>query len=640
MAGTKKSGPPPAAPPEAETVEYRPGFEQRPSLNDAQELPPPSAGAGTVDPGPCPITILGSQGNRYAFLTPRRAWRVVEARGFSAPAIADIFEGRIDWLWKRFPRRNSEGEVKGWSHNAAYEWLINESARRPQFDAAQDLRGLGVWFEEGDRDVADHCVIHCGDRLWVNLPEDQGGGYVEPGLYRGVVYPALRPGPRPADAPSTVQEARDLLDLFKSWSWLRPDIDPVLLIGWVAAALVCGALDWRPSLWITGDRSTGKSTLQNLIRRVIGPALLQLSNTTEAAVRGALSGSARPVELDEFEAEEVNTRRQQVVQLIRIGSTRSGGKIARGSADGGVVFFNIDAVFLCSSILRPPLPPQDLQRFTLLDLNELRTNPGATRKVKARSRLFSGIGPRLLRRIMDRWDDLQGALEMFGGAFVAAGHTTRAADQMGTLLALADIVLNDDAATADSVAAWVDLLGIERVNANVSDENDAAQCLRYLLTASLPAYNSGRHIIVARVIAQAIRDDSVTGDAQVLLMDYGLKIDVIRDLEKRTSEKCLAVALNHGGLARLFEGSRWGTSGGMVGPWSTSLRRLPGTPQGSKNVRIHGVQCKSVLIPVWALDLSVSSANDDEAAGEAAQAAGGDPMEIAPPTAGGAATAG
>jgi predicted ATPase len=33
------------------------------------------------------------------------------------------------------------------------------------------------------------------------------------------------------------------------------------VLGWIAAATIGGALDWRPSLWITGDLSTGKSTL-------------------------------------------------------------------------------------------------------------------------------------------------------------------------------------------------------------------------------------------------------------------------------------------------------------------------------------------------------------------------------------------
>jgi hypothetical protein len=32
----------------------------------------------------------------------------------------------------------------------------------------------------------------------------------------------------------------------------------VLLFGWIGAAMVGGALDWRPLAWLTGDRGTGE----------------------------------------------------------------------------------------------------------------------------------------------------------------------------------------------------------------------------------------------------------------------------------------------------------------------------------------------------------------------------------------------
>jgi len=31
-----------------------------------------------------------------------------------------------------------------------------------------------------------------------------------------------------------------------------------LLAGWIATAIVCGGMDWRPHLWVTGNHGTGR----------------------------------------------------------------------------------------------------------------------------------------------------------------------------------------------------------------------------------------------------------------------------------------------------------------------------------------------------------------------------------------------
>ncbi|WP_163571449.1 hypothetical protein, partial [Klebsiella pneumoniae] len=67
--------------------------------------------------------------------------------------------------------------------------------------------------------------------------------------------------------------AHDLIAAFQSWKWERPLLDPILLLGWIGAAFLGAALDWRPALFITGDYGQGKSTLQAIIKEVIGDAL-------------------------------------------------------------------------------------------------------------------------------------------------------------------------------------------------------------------------------------------------------------------------------------------------------------------------------------------------------------------------------
>src|SRR5215471_17644216 len=96
-------------------------------------------------------------------------------------------------------------------------------------------------------------------------------------------------------------------------------------------APIAGALRWRPSVWVTGDASTGKSTLQqHVIRHTQGGphGLLQASDATGAGIWQTLEFSACPVALDELEAEANPEKREAIIKLMRISS--SGDQLVRG----------------------------------------------------------------------------------------------------------------------------------------------------------------------------------------------------------------------------------------------------------------------------------------------------------------------
>src|SRR3546814_10759108 len=83
-----------------------------------------------------------------------------------------------------------------------------------------------------------------------------------------------------------------------------------LLAGWIAIAVICGALNWRPHVWLTGSSGSGKSwLLDNVIRPLIGAiAVYCQSNSTEAGIRQTLATDARPVLFDEAESEDAKAQ--------------------------------------------------------------------------------------------------------------------------------------------------------------------------------------------------------------------------------------------------------------------------------------------------------------------------------------------
>ena len=98
--------------------------------------------------------------------------------------------------------------------------------------------------------------------------------------------------------------AFEILELAQRFQWDVP-ASGMLLAGWVALAPICGALDWRPHIWLTGGAGTGKSAI---LDRFISPLLADMGvpsgNTTEAGLRQTLKSDALPIVFDEAESNE------------------------------------------------------------------------------------------------------------------------------------------------------------------------------------------------------------------------------------------------------------------------------------------------------------------------------------------------
>jgi putative DNA primase/helicase len=95
----------------------------------------------------------------------------------------------------------------------------------------------------------------------------------------------------------------EIIDIASRFHWEVP-ASGLLLAGWIALAPICGALQWRPHVWLTASAGSGKSAI---LDRFIGillesMALFPEGNTTEAFIRQHLRADAIPVIFDEAEA--------------------------------------------------------------------------------------------------------------------------------------------------------------------------------------------------------------------------------------------------------------------------------------------------------------------------------------------------
>lgn len=554
----------------------------------------------------CPVMALGKRGGGFAFMTPSGDIQELKPNQISNAAwLAGLFDGDTAWLKACFPAGDKPG---GYVAQAAGTWLIGRCVARGYFDPDNDLRGPGAWRLTGGR-----LLLHLGDQIEVRRergsPERRRAGID----YAGHIYYAAPTEPAPAETAATAADVGAIYDFLHRWRYGHAE-DPRVLLGWVGCAYLAGALRWRPHIWVSGDTSTGKSTLEILIRNLLGKAALRVADTTKAYIAQRLKSAARPVLLDEIERDVDASRQKQIVELATLASTEGQAGLGRGSPDGTTRDYMIRACFYFSSIIRAPLKPQDRSRIHVVDLNPLGdASVEDIRAVKAGLVHFGTGFPEALRaRAVEGFWRFQANEIVFEEAINAMWlRGGRVVDQIGTLLAMAQMMLSDAVVTraqAEAVLATFEEVRDDLIGQ--PDETEARQCLEHLLTTRLSmeaergreSQNVGElidYVAGSRLPAGGVWD----GPQHRELRRRGLAVVVV----KEWNGQALAVAHAHVALAEIFEGTRWNG-----GAWKQVLVRLPGAWHTRNGVRFVGYQGRATVVPLEALPIAAGNRTDDD----------------------------
>lgn len=606
-------------------------------------------------PPGCPVKCLGIKSNQEG----KQTCYYLDANGQLVGLEANNRHGKLgmialfgahsDWLEEHFPQWSKpiyegkgperrlirDSEIVGFDQAEAARALVEECCRKGPFNAANKLRGTGA-----HRFDNKGLVLHCGDRLLVTHLNAQGEvkglEWVEPGVVGSHVYPAGERIPRPWHEPVGPDAARLLVSksigpgglpgLLTTWNWRRELVDPRLLLGAIGGSFVGGWLGWRPNVWITGGRGTGKSTLNGeggVLPGLFGDGVFRTAQATAAAIRQSLRNSTLPVMFDELEAKADDRKVREVIELARLAS--SGDKGHRGGADHTATEFTLRSCFWFSSINIPPLEPQDRSRLAICELK-----PFAADAVKPDFAAYNLplLGRKLMRRMIDALPRLDAIKHKYHEALAAAGHDGRACDQFGTLLACADALLHDwDNADGlpddEEVAHWADLCRPERMREISHEEADHARCMGHLLTSHVQArggdereplgnwVGDGVEFVTAPLLSADPAADRGQAKANARLQTYGLKLvhgvfyPEERDAEGKLAKAArwgaegfedakrpgfLAVAVSHTALAGLMRDTPWQS-------WADVLRRFPGAVDCQK-LAFGSLRRKAVLVPL------------------------------------------
>ncbi len=511
-----------------------------------------------------PFRCLGHDRGTYYYL-PGDGGQVIALTDSRHTKLGLLNLAPLGWWASFFPK----GAAVDWDQAA--DTLIKACKDEGIFDPDR-IRGRGAWYD------SSRVIMHCGNRLTVvEQGKEPKHLDIDDPPQSWYFYEHAKSINGPSDETLSDDICAELVAIARQFSWEKTDASSAFLLGWIVLAPVCGALDWRPHIWITGGAGTGKTTILKYFMRPLLGGICQSATggTTEAGLRGTLKSDAIPVVFDEFEQNEARDKQtvQNVLSLARIASSE-GGKIYKGTTSGGANSFEIRSMFCVSSINVNLIQKADIDRFCVLGLmRDDSQEEDFWRKFEQRilAACTEDNGRQLISRTIKNIPVIRQNARTFSTA-LGRKFGARFGDQNGTLLAGFFSLTPDgcQVVSLDTAIAMVESMKWEADKPD-ADEADEYKCLLHIVDSMVIV--DGRRITLRELIGMAKRG-AITAthgrdgseDPNVVIARYGLKYH----------EGMLAVSNNNSNLQSLLKETPW--SGNA---YKRSLGRLPGARKSS-----------------------------------------------------------
>ncbi len=451
------------------------------------------------------------------------------------------------------------------------------------------IRGRGAWWDDG------RSVLHLGDRLLANskthpVLEPFPSAYIYQRLSHLSGYGTSQPL---SDADSLA-----ICEIAERFHWEVP-ASGLLLAGWVTLAPICGALRWRPHVWLTAAAGSGKSAiLDRFISPLLGDmGLIVSGNTTEAGIRQTLRSDALPIVFDEAESNEKadQVRMQNILALARVASSESNATMLKGSPGGDVTRFHVRSMFMLSSIATSLKQGADRSRFAQLTLRNPSEIP-KNERMRHWERLDQDLehiitretSRRLIARTVSLIPEIRASAQGFGRVAADRFDSQRLGDQYGTLLAGAWSLMSREVPTDQQAQQLIDQNDWEPFR-QATEIPDERRCLDRILQHQVRVETNEK--TYTRTIGELVeiachhtQDIDITlKEASQTLGRHGLKVEI--------DGPSVLVSNTANALAEILKDTPWAHS------WGTVLSRLNGAER-TNAVRFSGAGTVSKAVRV------------------------------------------
>jgi putative DNA primase/helicase len=555
-------------------IQYEPA---QPELEPANPEPP--------EPGNSFFSLLGFDGDFY-YYQPYESGQVMRLSRSAHTAINLVALAPLRY-WEQL----APGPKGGVDWITVASTLFTLSTAQGVYNPDR-LRGRGAWWDRG------RPVLHLGNRLI----SDQHV-YLDLRQFDSkFVYQRLAELYGPGTAtPLTDAEATQVWRVATKFRW-EVKASGTLLAGWVALAPICGALQWRPHIWLTASAGSGKSAVLDRFVRVLlaDMSLIVAGNTTEAGLRQTLKADALPVVFDEAETNERNDqiRMQNILSLARVASSESHAAMIKGSASGEVTRYTMRSMFMMSSISTALKQGADRSRFAQLTLKNLSEQNGAERSSQwallekdLDAYITEEVATRLIARTISLLPVIRKSIAVYSRVAAECFGSQRLGDQYGALMAGAWSLVSSDVATEESARQHITSQTWESFT-QTTEETDETRCLQTIFQYQVRVETDEK--TYTRTIGELIHiASSLTLDREIQTISA---VDVLGRhglLVEAGPPSVVVISNSAKAIASILAVTPWSHSWGQV------LRRLPNAEsRGSTRFKGAGAHSRAVALRV------------------------------------------
>ena len=486
---------------------------------------------------------------------------------------------------------------------AAGSMVMGQCIRAGVYDPER-TRGRGVWI---DKDIkgTERAVLHSGEQLFVSrenmVPREVPFVQVRSRYYYSRTRSMIADEGDGVDylTPATDEDGLAIREMCGLVRWDQP-IYADLMAGWIATAVICGALPWRTHCWVTGNQGSGKTTVVNEIAgAMLGHlALYPLGATTEAGIRQAVGNDARPIVFDEAEGDKnAAERREAIIQLMRQSSSETRGRIMKGSANHESKSFTMRSAFLMSSIGVGLKEAADLTRTAVLTIRPIESYGFSDLKrleeqwhkfQHAASSMRRDMPQRLLARQMQNVWTLRKNVLTFREVIAGSFGNRRIGDQLGTLLAGAHSLSSTREITTGACEKYLERFDWSEFTSVKSVREDLA-LLHHICGSILrvETRSGNQERALGELLHQALypyaEPDISPYKLSETLHRYGLKID--------TAGSGVWIGVSVSTLNRLMSTSEYPDG------WAKILMRNPLVKKSETPMRFGGQTSRAIFMP-------------------------------------------
>jgi hypothetical protein len=486
-----------------------------------------------------------------------------------------------------YPGRNGPG----W--DAAISSICEQAHDLRQTFTPDRIRGRGVWLDN------NRVVWHLGNRLEVDgqlLPltalRDSGWTYAS--------LPALEIDP--SVAPLSDVEGSAILALIHNRMQWENAGDGLLTAGHAVLGNICGALDIRPGLQLTGSSGGGKSTTERTISRPLQGGLgVRPSGATEAGIRQRMQSDALPVVIDESEQESPKVREGHL-KLLRL--SFDGQEQIKGTAGGQALTYTMRSSITLIGINATVPNLADRNRLVVIRPRKMPSTQWTAFQLQRDALISVETGRRLIRRSVSNLKALVANIKTFQAVLAGQGLAGRSAEVYGSLLAGAHHLTSTAVLEPAQALAWLDSVGWtgldEETEEAIASDAEGRACLEHLLGHSVPWKCSQTGSIavlellkIAQGLSQTMGEDNASelnkAEAVKALGRLGVKLD---------RELGVVVSMVVSKACTVFSSTRWAN-----GAHHDRLLELKGAKPLASPVRFpQGRNARGVSLPIELLD--------------------------------------